>query len=76
MSYGTRASLLLASVQVQLAHRGVGPSQINDLVNQMDLGRVTTVLTTVLSSLTSTASMLFFLLATLYLHGPGCRGVP
>jgi AI-2 transport protein TqsA len=75
-SYATRASELLASVQVQLAHRGVGPSQINDLVNQVDLGRVTTVLTTVLSSLTSTASMLFFLLATLFFMGLDAAGFP
>jgi AI-2 transport protein TqsA len=67
--YGGRASQLLASVQNQLAHWGVGATQINDLVKQIDLGRVTDVVTTVLSSLTSTASTLFFLLATMLFMG-------
>jgi predicted PurR-regulated permease PerM len=68
-SYGDRASTLVEALQQQLVHWGVGPSQINDLVNQIDLGRVTSVVTTVLSSLTSTASVLFFLLATLLFLG-------
>jgi predicted PurR-regulated permease PerM len=75
-TYAGRVSQLLAAVQTQLAHRGVGPSQIQDLVNQIDLGRVTDVLTTVLSSLTSTASMLFFLLATLFFMGLDAAGFP
>ena len=75
-SYAGRASELLASVQVELTHRGVGPNQINNLVKQVDLGRVTDVLTTVLSSLTSTASMLFFLLATLSFMGLDAAGFP
>jgi AI-2 transport protein TqsA len=75
-SYADRAGQLLASMQRQLAHRGVGPSQIDAVVNQIDLGRVTTVLTTVLSSVTSIASMLFFLLATLFFMGLDAAGYP
>lgn len=74
--YSSRASQLLTSVQDQLARWGVGADQINNFVRQIDLGRVTDVVTTVLSSLTSTASKLLFLLASLLFMGLDARNFP
>jgi len=74
--YSDQAGQLLTAVQDQLGRWGVGSAQINDFVGQIDLGRVTDILTTVLSSLTSTASTLFFLLATLLFLGMDAVGFP
>jgi len=74
--YSNRASELLTALQDQLARWGVGADQINNFVRQIDLGRVTDVVTTVLSSLTSTASTLFFLLATMLFMGMDAAGFP
>jgi len=74
--YSEQAGQLLTAVQDQLARWGVGSAQINDFVGQIDLGRVTDILTTVLSSLTSTATTLFFLLATLLFMGLDAAGFP
>jgi AI-2 transport protein TqsA len=67
---------LMLAVQAQLARWGVGETQIDNFVGQIDLGRVTDVVTTVLSSLTSTASTLFFLLATMLFMGLDAAGFP
>ena len=75
-NYSDRVSQLLSSLGTELTRRGVGQNQINDLYKQIDLGRVTSVLTTVLSSLTSVGSMLFFLLATLFFMGLDAVGFP
>jgi len=74
--YSDRAGKLLAAVQQQLAHWHVGSDQINSFVGQIDLGRVTVVVTTILSSLTSTATTMFFLLATLLFMGLDAVGFP
>jgi predicted PurR-regulated permease PerM len=74
--YAGRASDLLAALQTELARRGFGPTQVTDLVNQIDIDRITGVLTTVLSSLTSIASTLLFLLATVLFMGLDAADFP
>jgi predicted PurR-regulated permease PerM len=74
--YAGRAGQLLADLQAELARRGFGPTQVNDLVNQIDVNRVTGVLTTVLSSITSIASALLFLLATVLFMGLDAADFP
>jgi predicted PurR-regulated permease PerM len=75
-SYSTRASELLASVTTKLADYGVGTDQISNLAKQVDVGRVADLLTTVLSSLTSLASTLFFVLALMFFMGLDAAGFP
>lgn len=74
--YAGRAGELLAALQVELAKRGFGPTQVNDLVDQIDVNRVTAVLTAVLTSLTSLASTLLFLLATVLFMGLDAADFP
>ena len=75
-AYAARAGQLLGALQAELAHRGFGPTQITDLVNGIDVNRITDVLTTVLSSLTSIATTLLFLLATVLFMGLDAADFP
>jgi AI-2 transport protein TqsA len=75
-AYAGRASDLLAKAQTDLQHHGFGPAQLNDWANQIGIDRVTGVLTTVLSSLTSIASALLFLLATVLFMGMDAASFP
>ena len=74
--YAPRATRLLDALQTELAHHGFGPAQITNLVNEIDVNRVTDVLTTVLSSVTSIATTLLFLLATVLFMGLDAADFP
>jgi AI-2 transport protein TqsA len=74
--YAPRAGQLLGELQAELARRGFGPTQITDLMSKVDVNRVTDVLTTVLSSVTSVATTLLFLLATVLFMGLDAADFP
>jgi AI-2 transport protein TqsA len=75
-TYSGQANAMLATLQRQLLHYGVGTGQINDIVRQVDIGRVTTVVTVVLSQLSSLTTSLFFLLAVMFFMGLDAAGFP
>lgn len=72
--YSDAAQKQLTAVTDLLAKYGVGQDQINGIVDQIDLGKVAGVVSTVLSSLSSLATTLFFLLALLFFMGLDAAG--
>jgi predicted PurR-regulated permease PerM len=74
--YSDRAGQLLNDLQAELARRGVSQSQITGLQNQIDIDRITGLLSTVLNSVTSIASTLLFLLATALFMGLDAADFP
>jgi len=75
-SYQDRATAMLNSVTKLLASYNIGTDQITNLARQVDPGRVADVLTTVLSSLTSLATTLFFVLTLMFFMGLDAAGFP
>jgi predicted PurR-regulated permease PerM len=64
--YTTKAQDLLTSVTDLLAKYNVGQDEINKIVNQIDLGKVAGIVSSVLSSLSSVGTAMFFLLTVLF----------
>lgn len=75
-SYSSTASSMGESVTKLLASYGVGAEQINSVLQQIDPNRVADILTTILSSLTSVATTLFFVLALMFFIGLDAAGFP
>lgn len=74
--YSDEAQTQLDNVVDLLAKYGVGQDQINGIVDQIDLGKVAGVVSTVLSSVSSISTTLFFLLALLFFMGLDAAGFP
>ncbi len=74
--YSARAQTLLESVTDLLARYNVSQDQINNIIDQVDLGRVASIVSSVLSSLTNLGTTLFFLLALLFFMGLDAAGFP
>jgi AI-2 transport protein TqsA len=72
--YTERAQDLLTSITDLLARYNVGQDEINKIVDQIDLGKVAGVVSSVLSSLSSVGTTLFFLLALLFFMGLDAAG--
>ncbi len=75
-TYQDRATSMLNSVTKLLAGYNIGTDQITNLAKQIDPGRVADVLTTVLSSLTSLATTLFFVLTLMFFMGLDAASFP
>ena len=74
--YSQQAQDQLDTVVALLAKYGVGQDQINGIVDQIDLGKVAGVVSSVLSSVSSISTTLFFLLALLFFMGLDAAGFP
>lgn len=74
--YAEQANDLLNTVTDLLARYGVGTDQITEVAAQIDVGRVADLLTTVLASLSSTASTLVLVLTLMFFMGLDAADFP